>query len=135
GAPLGVADSREALAAVTCTAAEEPGSREAGGGASESTAARRAARLFGAAAVLREVIGAPLPPSERAKHAGLVGRARAMLEDEEFAAAWAEGQAMDADQAVAYALGEPEPDEAGRGLPGGATAGRRSVSCTRALYA
>jgi hypothetical protein len=64
----------------------------------------RAARLWGAAAALREAIGAPLPPSEREKYEREVGAARAALGEEAFASAWAEGEAMTLEQAIAYAL-------------------------------
>jgi len=50
--------------------------------------------------------GAPLPPSERAKYDRLLAAARAALEEEGFAAAWAEGRRMTVEQAVEYALGE-----------------------------
>ena len=67
---------------------------------------RRSASLFGAAEVLREAIREPLPPPERAWLHQAVTAARALLADEDFAAAWAEGRAMTLEQAVAYALDE-----------------------------
>jgi hypothetical protein len=66
----------------------------------------RAARLFGTAEGLREAMGAPLPPAERAEHDRSVAAVRTTLGEEAFAAAWAEGRAMSRDQAVAFALTE-----------------------------
>ena len=47
----------------------------------------------------------PWPNGEEA-HRRQVNRARGMLEEEAFAAAWAEGRAMTLEQAIAYALEE-----------------------------
>jgi predicted ATPase/DNA-binding SARP family transcriptional activator len=69
-------------------------------------AAERAARLFGAAAALREAIGAPLPPDERADYERQEAPVRAALHEAAFAAAWAAGRAMPLDDAVAFALDE-----------------------------
>ncbi len=63
-----------------------------------------AARLFGAAAGIREAIGAPLPPVERAEYNRSVAAARAQLGEAAFAAVLAEGRAMALEQAIAYAL-------------------------------
>jgi predicted ATPase len=64
----------------------------------------RAARLFGAAEGLRARIGALEHPTERQLHAASVASVRAQLDQEIFAAAWAEGRAMSLDQAIAEAL-------------------------------
>jgi predicted ATPase len=64
----------------------------------------RAARLFGAAAALREAIDTPLPPSECAAYDRDVASARVQLDEATFAAAWAEGRVMTLEQAIAYAL-------------------------------
>src|SRR5262249_52477903 len=77
------------------------GSRETGKGPDR---ALQAARLFGAAAVLREAANAPLAARHRAEYERQVAAARALLDPASFAAAWAEGQAMTLDEAVAYAL-------------------------------
>jgi predicted ATPase/class 3 adenylate cyclase len=66
----------------------------------------RAARLLGAAEALREVIGAPLPPADRAGHDRSVPAVRTALGEQAFATAWAEGRAMSLDEAVAFALEE-----------------------------
>jgi non-specific serine/threonine protein kinase len=59
----------------------------------------RAARLFGAAEVLREAIGAPVP-RHPGQYARAVATARAALGDRAFAAAWAVGRAMPLADAV-----------------------------------
>jgi predicted ATPase len=64
----------------------------------------RAVRLWGAAAALRETIGAPRSPLWRAEWERDLGAARAALGEEAFAAAWAAGRALPLEEAVAYAL-------------------------------
>jgi hypothetical protein len=59
-----------------------------------------AAWLFSAAAAL----GLPLEPTVRQEHERQVAAVRAALGDEAFAAAWARGQALRPEQAVAVAL-------------------------------
>jgi hypothetical protein len=66
----------------------------------------RAARLLGNAEGLRGAMGTPLAPGDRAEHDRSVAAARAALGENAFAAAWAEGRAMDLDQAIADALAE-----------------------------
>ncbi len=68
--------------------------------------AGRAARLLGAAEALREAIDPRLSPGERKGHDRSVAAVREALGDEAFEAAWAEGQDMTMDEAIAYALGE-----------------------------
>jgi predicted ATPase/transcriptional regulator with XRE-family HTH domain len=65
--------------------------------------ARGAARLYGAAEVLREVIGNPLAPFDRTEYDRYVAVARAQLDEAAFAAAWAEGRALLPEQAAAEA--------------------------------
>jgi tetratricopeptide (TPR) repeat protein len=65
----------------------------------------RAARLYGAAAGLREAIGAPLGPLGQAEADRDLAAIRASLSGTEFARAWAEGGAMTLEQALDYALG------------------------------
>jgi predicted ATPase/class 3 adenylate cyclase/tetratricopeptide (TPR) repeat protein len=64
----------------------------------------RAARLFGAAAGLREDIGTPVPPVELADHDQAMAMARAQLDPAAFSAVWAAGLALSWAQAAAYAL-------------------------------
>jgi hypothetical protein len=68
----------------------------------------RAGRCLGAAEALRETMGAPLPPSERAEYDRTLRAVRGGCGGEAFAAAWAEGRAMPLEQAVCVAL-EAEP--------------------------
>ncbi len=60
-----------------------------------------AARLWGSAEVMREAIGAPLPPIERADYDHAVAAVREHLGEEAFASAWAEGRAMTVEQVLA----------------------------------
>ena len=68
-------------------------------------AADRAARLFGAAAALRQSLGVPLSPDDRRDHAGWEARAREALGSERWDAAWAAGVEMPSQDAIAVALG------------------------------
>jgi non-specific serine/threonine protein kinase len=65
---------------------------------------RVAARLFGAAAEQWRTIGAMRFPLDRPAYERDLARLGAQLEPADFAAAWATGEAMTAQQAVAYAL-------------------------------
>ena len=60
-----------------------------------------AARLWGRAEVMREVIGAPLPPIERADYDHAVAAVREHLGEEAFASTWAEGRMMTVEQVLA----------------------------------
>jgi predicted ATPase/class 3 adenylate cyclase len=71
--------------------------------------AARAARLLGAAQALRDAMGAPVHAARRADHERQVSATRTAIGEEAFAAAWAEGQAMTFDQALAYAGEEEAP--------------------------
>ncbi len=64
----------------------------------------RAVHLFGAAATLRDLTGASLPPADRARYEVALGTTRTVLRESEWAKAWAEGQAMTLEQAIATAL-------------------------------
>ena len=70
---------------------------------------RRAARLFGAAAALRDTIGFALFPTERVEQERTLAALRARLDTEAFAAALSEGRAMPLEEAIDYALGPAEP--------------------------
>ena len=61
----------------------------------------RAAQLWGAAAALREGIGAPMYPVDRDIYAQAVAAARAQLGATAFAAAWAAGRALPPEVALA----------------------------------
>jgi ATP/maltotriose-dependent transcriptional regulator MalT len=74
--------------------------------------AHRTARLWAAAAALREAIGATLPPFKRRGWDPYIDSARAQLDEEAWEVAWAEGRAMPPERAIEYALSdeeEPEP--------------------------
>ncbi len=62
-----------------------------------------AARLLGAAFALRSGHGTPVPPSEQADNERAVALARSALGGEAFASAWAWGQVLSPEQAVAEA--------------------------------
>jgi predicted ATPase/transcriptional regulator with XRE-family HTH domain len=70
-----------------------------------------AARLGAAAQALREVLGVRLPMAMQAGHEPAVHAIRAALGEQVFAAAWAEGQILSIEQAVALALSvHPDPE-------------------------
>lgn len=75
--------------------------------AAATSQAEKGITLLGAAAVLRDTIGSPLPATDQAQVNKTLERLRADTGEESFAAAWERGQSMDRDQAVAYALDEP----------------------------
>lgn len=64
----------------------------------------RAARLFGAAAALREVAAAEMTSLERVAYDAEIERLRATLDEDAFESAWAAGRSMTTDEAVAFAL-------------------------------
>jgi hypothetical protein len=68
----------------------------------------RAARLWGAAEALRTNIGAPRPLDARLLYEPSMAAARAQVGEAEWEAAFAQGMAMSAEEAVEYALGEGE---------------------------
>jgi tetratricopeptide (TPR) repeat protein len=66
----------------------------------------QAARLMGAAEVLRRTNGVQMPPSAGPAYRRAVAAARAQLGDTAFAAAWSGGQSLTLEQAIAEALAE-----------------------------
>jgi predicted ATPase/DNA-binding XRE family transcriptional regulator len=66
----------------------------------------RAARIFGAAEVLRETLGAPMLLFQRHFNERGIASLRAQLDPAILAATWTEGRAMKLEQAVEYALSE-----------------------------
>jgi non-specific serine/threonine protein kinase len=89
-------------------------------GAARAAMARRqaeqAARLFGAATALREAVGIAVKPVYRRSYDETLAAVRAKLGEAAFAAAWDEGRALTAAQAVAAAVraaeSGPEASEA-----------------------
>jgi predicted ATPase/DNA-binding SARP family transcriptional activator/DNA-binding CsgD family transcriptional regulator/Tfp pilus assembly protein PilF len=69
----------------------------------------RAARLWGAAGALREATGSPWGLAERLLHEPLLVATRSRLDGAVWEAAFAEGKAMNLEEAVEYALSEEEP--------------------------
>jgi len=68
----------------------------------------RAARLWGAASALREAIGVAWGLAERMVHEPMLAAARARLDEAVWESAFAEGRAMELEEAVKYALSEEE---------------------------
>src|SRR5918993_2246962 len=68
--------------------------------------ARRAARLYGVAATLREAVGYHRTPRERALGEPYLAAARSRLSEAEWEVAFAEGKNMGLEEAVEYALSE-----------------------------
>lgn len=66
----------------------------------------RALKLAGAASVLRQKIGAPLPVNDQVKLDKALQVARDSLSEPDQNAAWAEGREMALEQAMAFALAE-----------------------------
>jgi tetratricopeptide (TPR) repeat protein len=66
--------------------------------------AERAVRLYGALAALFAQTAPPRPAADQARYGADVASLRATLGEEGFAAAWAQGQRMPQETAVAYAL-------------------------------
>lgn len=79
-----------------------------GAAASSPTRTLWAARLWGAAAALRDRLEAPFPLVERATYESSVEAVRTLLGPEAFARAWAEGRSMSPEQALA--AGEQAPE-------------------------
>jgi tetratricopeptide (TPR) repeat protein len=98
--PVGIASSLTGLAAVA-TARGEPA---------------RAARLLGAGAGILEAASGRFAPADRAAQQQVIAMATAALGEEGFAAGWAEGRQLTADDAVVEALavvGDLHPIAAG----------------------
>lgn len=72
----------------------------------------QAARLWGLAEALREALGAPLPPVERADYDAAVAAVREQLGKETFISTWQEGRLLPADQALPKAvISLPSPQQ------------------------
>ncbi len=69
--------------------------------------AERAASLFGVAQTLRQSIGTPLPPGDQVELEQDLAILRSQLTAPAFAAAWARGCALPAEQIVPWAVDEP----------------------------
>jgi non-specific serine/threonine protein kinase len=89
-----------------------------------------AARMLGAAAALRDAIGASPQPADVAMRARTIAAVQASLGDERFAALWLEGQAMSADEAIAHALASDGPSSLPTGESGTPTVDPRRAGLT-----
>ena len=69
-------------------------------GASKPAEPAWAAQLWGAAKAVRDAMGAPLPPIERADYERSMATACTRLGEKAFTAAWAEGRTMTPEQAL-----------------------------------
>jgi predicted ATPase/DNA-binding SARP family transcriptional activator len=74
-----------------------------GGVAAARQQPERAAHLFGAA-IQDNTLSSVMEPADQADTECCIAAARAQLDEAIFAAAWAEGQVMTSEQAIAYAL-------------------------------
>lgn len=72
----------------------------------------KAARLLGAAAATRETDGTPQPPIEGTATNRAVATSRTALGEDAWAAAYAAGQALSLEEAIAEALGEEKAPQA-----------------------
>jgi predicted ATPase len=90
------------------SARTDRGSHESQPRSEVPVSALRAARLYGAAAALREVVGAPGGVKQRAEYERHLADARALRDSGALAAAWEEGRAMSLDQAIDLALASSE---------------------------
>jgi non-specific serine/threonine protein kinase len=106
---FGMAECLERLAVVAATLGQ--------GCPTAVALAQRAARLFGAAEALRAMIGAPLSTSERTYYERHLASPRTRLGKEAFAVAWAEGQALPLEQALALALEQVPGSRQGTSMP------------------
>jgi DNA-binding NarL/FixJ family response regulator len=67
--------------------------------------------IFGAASALRATVGSVMDAVDRSDYERMISRLRTALGKEAFQAVWTEGQGMKLEQAIEYALAEPEPAE------------------------
>ena len=71
----------------------------------------RAARLMGAAEMIREDVRAPMREPEHAEYDAAVAALRAQMDAHALATAWSQGRAMDIERAIQYAVTAAEPAE------------------------
>jgi DNA-binding CsgD family transcriptional regulator len=87
GAQLGISDVLECLAAMACDAGSH----------------QEAARLFGAAHAIQQMLGAVRFKVWDAGYEASIAALRSAMDDNDFDDAWAEGAALSTEEAVAYA--------------------------------
>ena len=71
----------------------------------------QAVRLWSAAEMVCQILGAPILPSYRSHYEQALAGARSELGEETFQQAWAEGRAMNFDQAIEW-VSQPDASEA-----------------------
>jgi predicted ATPase/transcriptional regulator with XRE-family HTH domain len=105
GGRWGIAGRLKGLAAVAAAPWGVPACLEGLGAVAAARGdAARAARLFGATAVLRDMVGYAREPVDQPGFERWLACVRAALSEEEFAAAWSEGQTLSFDDAIGDAL-------------------------------
>ena len=72
-----------------------------------------AARLLGTGQFLMDSLGFQLEPGDQELLSEYIATTRTQLGEQAFAKAWAEGQAMAMDEAVAHAQALPPPEQPG----------------------
>ena len=88
--------------------------------AGDASSHHEAARLFGAAAAIRQRTGEVRFQIYQAGYAASLAALRDAMGKEDFDCAWAEGAALSTDEAIAYAQrgrGERKPPTTGYGFP------------------
>ena len=92
---------------------------------------QKAVAIFGAASALRAPLGSAMDEVDKPKHERLLSELGTALGEERFAAAWAEGNQMELDQVLEYALaefGQGEPKVKAKERWGGLTEREREVA-------
>jgi DNA-binding CsgD family transcriptional regulator len=91
----------------------------------------RAARLWGAAEAIREAIERLWSPAERLLHEPQLTAARSLLDEKTWETAFAEGRAMELEEAVEYALSEDDSSMIASRTPEQTSATARLSALTR----
>jgi DNA-binding CsgD family transcriptional regulator len=93
--------------------------------------AKRAAKMFGAAEILREVVGFKHTPEEDALREPYLAAACSLVDEEAWEEAWVEGKTMGLQQAVEYALAEETHAAQASSTPEQSSAGAQPSNLTR----
>lgn len=103
--------------------------------AMENNELARAAIIFGAASGLRASMGSTIDPVDQPDHDRRLTMLHEKLSEENYSAAWNEGRAMTMEQAIEFALAEPDLEQRARASPqtmkekfGGLTPREREVA-------
>jgi predicted ATPase/DNA-binding CsgD family transcriptional regulator/DNA-binding XRE family transcriptional regulator len=98
---------------------------------SSDNSSTRAARLLGAARVLRDAIGSPVDPVDQPMIAHLIHEVQQQLSETAFIAAWEAGRALPFDDVIEYAI-HFRQDEPWVGIPG-SNLSRREIDVLKLL--